>query len=705
MRLVVLMIASGLAPVAALDKETPMARTVTLIQDLADRIKEDGKMEQESFDKYSCWCESTMQRKASDISAAKELITETNILIKKLKGDIASHEAEIEQLKKDIAQNFAAVKEAEELRRKEHEEYMNDRSESEQCIGALEAAVKVLTGAGAKKAGFLETLHEAELLSVVAGVKTAMKHKGVVSKSVSDNDMQVMKRFVSKPDDFFGHNAGAMSAAQVGQNPFGDYAPQSTQIQGILKGMYDAFTAELEKDNAEEAEKQKSFEEIFATKMEERATLEATLQKQETDSAAKTKKLAESETLLDDTVEQLQADEKFFEDTKAACQAKATEWSVRTRLRTEELNGMDVAVKILSSSEAQKTFKNATTTFVQLASVRRHKHTESSGDRNKVYSMLKNIAMQVGSKTVAKIAVDVKNGGHFDKVITMIDGMVALLRKEEQSDIEHRDRCQNEQNANKNEIDDIDHDIEQTKASLERMENTKKELEEEINQLESDINATKEDMAELLHMRNKDVADFRQALNDDSDAVGLLKKAIVALSEYYKRNNMPIPELIQQSPEYTEDRDKAPDTTFSSKGSRKSETGGILAILEMLVEDCQKEMKEGRSDDADAQEKYLNQNAALQESLDSQEKTKVNTETQKADLEEKMRGSEKFKDGKEADKGAEEDAKDSLYTDCSWVKTHFESRRDKRKTEIQGLVDAKAFLAGVAAGEDPLPLS
>merc|ERR1719206_1699624 len=149
-----------------------------------------------------------------------------------------------------------------------------------------------------------------------------------------------MKRFVAKPSDFVSRRAG-MTAAQVGQNPFGDYAPQSTQIQGILKGMYDAFTADLEKDNAEEAETQKSFEALMATKRAELATLEATLEKQETDMAEKSKKLSESEILLEDTVAQPEADEKFFEDTKEACQAKATEWSVRTRLRTEELNGMD----------------------------------------------------------------------------------------------------------------------------------------------------------------------------------------------------------------------------------------------------------------------------------------------------------------------------------------------------------------------------
>merc|ERR1719482_582256 len=219
-----------------------------------------------------------------------------------------------------------------------------------------------------------------------------MKNK-VGSQAVSDKDLKVMKHFVAKPADFVGAHSG-MSAAQIGQNPFGDYAPQSTQIQGILKGMYDAFTTDLEKDNAEEADSQKSFEELMATKKQELATLEATLQKQETDSAAKTKKLSESEVLLDDTTAQLNADEKFFEDTKEACQTKATEWSVRTRLRTEELNGMQVAIQILSSKDAKKTFKASTSTFVQLSAVR--KHAERSSDRVSAYNKLKVLATQFG---------------------------------------------------------------------------------------------------------------------------------------------------------------------------------------------------------------------------------------------------------------------------------------------------------------------
>merc|ERR1719197_545823 len=130
---------------------------------------------------------------------------------------------------------------------------------------------------------------------------------------------------------------------------------------------------------------------------------------------------------------------------------------------------------------------------------------------------------------------------------------------------------------------------------------------------------------------------------------------------------MPVPQLLQKAtaPEYAEDPDKAPETSWSGSdyGGRKSESGGIIAILEMLVEDTEKEMKEGRADNADAQEKYLKQNGALQDTLDSQEETKANTESEKADLEEKISDYEKHRDEKKADKDGEEDAKKSLATD------------------------------------------
>jgi len=358
---------------------------------------------------------------------------------------------------------------------------------------------------------------------------------------------------------------------------------------------------------------------------------------------------------------------------------------------------MKTAIQILS--DGKNTFEASTSTFVQMSSIQ--EHTESTAARSKAYSTLKALASRFHNRAMAEIAVEVQAGGHFDKVIAMIDQMISVLRQEEADDIAHRDRCENNQNANANEIADLEHAIDKTEKSLKRMGNTKKELTSEIDALKKEIADTKDEQADLLKFRNKEEAEFKQALADDMEAARLLRKAIDALSSFYKRNKMAVPELIQQ-PEYSHDEDKAPETSWSdgNYGGRKSESGGIIAILSMLVEDTEKEIAEGRADNADAQEKYLKQNGALQNTLDSQEESKASAESSKADLMEKIEAAEKYKGEKEDDKDAEGDTKKAIGTDCAWVKTHFQSRRDKRKTEIQGLVDAKGFLAGVASGKD-----
>merc|ERR1719160_222614 len=133
-----------------------------------------------------------------------------------------------------------------------------------------------------------------------------------------------------------------------------------------MKGMYDSFTANLEKANAEEADKQKAFEELMATKKAEHATLQATLEARTQEHADAEKLLADDKVLLADTKAQLEADEKFFEETKASCKAKAAEWAERTRLRTEELNGIQRGIAILEGGA--DTFKGAYTTLLQLSS-------------------------------------------------------------------------------------------------------------------------------------------------------------------------------------------------------------------------------------------------------------------------------------------------------------------------------------------------
>merc|ERR1712118_495802 len=117
------------------------------------------------------------------------------------KGGIGSGGATIAQLKKDIAENKESQKQATEVRNKEHSAYQEERTSSEQSIGALEAAIKVMTHAGSKK-GFLETLQQAQLLSVVGAMRPVLRNP-VAKQNVKDADLEVIEHFVKRPEDFF----------------------------------------------------------------------------------------------------------------------------------------------------------------------------------------------------------------------------------------------------------------------------------------------------------------------------------------------------------------------------------------------------------------------------------------------------------------------------------------------------------------------
>jgi len=676
---------------AARLNQTPMTRVAELLLDLQRGVEKDGVMEQKSYDKYACWCEKTLARKANDIAEGKETIASTQAEIEKLMGDLGSIGASVEALKADIADNLASQQEATEMRDKEFGEYSLERTESEQCIGALEAAIKVLTGAGTGKKGFLEVFQEAQVMGVVSGLRGIL-HKPAVEEILSGRDMETLKKFVQHPQGFTGSNAGALSAMQIANNPFGDYAPQSTQIQGILKGMYDAFTASLEKANAEEADQQKAYEKLMATKKKELETLQLTLEKTELDEAEKTKQLADARVELDETKEQLRADEVFFEATKAACKVKAGEWSERSRLRTEELNGIIQAIKLLTNKVANGVFRNATTTFLQVS-------TGASG-ASKAYARLKKLARSTHEARFAKLAVQVKMSGHFDEVIASIDAMIEVLRKEGMADIEHRDRCQGAENANKNEMADLAHAIEKANMSIDRMKDKVKTLDSEIFTLEGEISDTKDEMKKQLELRNNEVAEFRQALKDDAQGIVILDETIAVLSRFYKKNKIPLQLRQKDEPEYTNDPDKAPETSWEggAYGGRKDETHGIIMIIGMLKEDLEHEMKIAREEDAEAEADYEKGRAAAQDMLDAQTSKKISKERERAALKMAINDKEGFKGQKEGDLGAEKDLEGTLRGDCDWIRTNFDSRAKKRQTELDGLQEAKGFLAGVETG-------
>jgi len=717
-------------PPAVPGKGSPVPRVISLLHDLKAKIGDDRSTEQDSYNRFACWCEETLPRKAAELSATKDRIADLSPAIVQLNGDLAAITVESAQLRKDIDANMVSQREATKGRQREGAEYMEGRTEAEQCIGALEAAIKVLAGAGTGT-GFLEALQEARLLSIVAGVRGVLS-RPAASRAVSDADFEVARRFVDRPRDFVVHTRTHMlSTTQTAPNPFGEYAPKSTRIQGILKGMYDGFASDLESANAEEAEKKRDFDHLMYIKQQERNTLEASLDQLKLDKATKEKGLAEFRTELVERKEQLQAYKIAFAETKADCKAKAVEWAERTRLRIEEVRGISEAIEILSSPQAQDTFVGAygnQMTFLQVPAQVSNMHGRG---RSNAYERLRTLAAKFHSLSLADLTAEVRTGGHFDKVMSMIDDMVAVLRKQERDDIEHRDRCQNDQDKNTNDIAEITRVMGKSQSRLDQLNRSRTSLEAERATIQNHIFSAEKGISDLTNFRNGQRLMFERLHEHDADAIVLLNGAIDALSKFYSRNRIGTLSTLtlaqrvvgqvafgqrgspggalgeaEEEAEEGQEAENPPKVAWQSAdyGGRTSGTTGVVAILVMLKEGLQQDMATSMEDDQAGQADYEKEVKALRAVRDEMNRSLTATEQALAEIGSVKVDMQELRGRQESDLKGEVARQGVLDSDCAWVASHFQTRRDKRNIEINGLLDAKSYLSGLDSGaNDALP--
>merc|ERR1719171_139245 len=381
----------------------------------------------------------------------------------------------------------------------------------------------------------------------------------------------------------------------------------------------------------------------------------------------------------------------------------ADEWAERSRLRTEELAGVNKAIEILTSDEAAATFGRATSMLLQT----QQRSAVKSDGKEEAFRTLKAIAAKHHSLRMAAVAAMIQTAekGHFDMVVTEVDKMLAELRQEEMDDITLRDYCQAEEVKVEGEIEDLVHEMDTIQGLIDRLNAKKKETQTDITQTETDIAATEDAMAEALSNRNSENEDFKAALKDDIDAVALLASAIDAMTAFYKNNKLPLGLLAKkgthgkEDPEYSVDPDKAPETFSAPYGGRSSEGGGITSIMGYIKEDLENEIKTSKADEAKSQKEFEEQKAAALKSLEALNQKKVTLENLEADLDEKIAEAETEKDGKNTIKAAKTKYREDLKPKCDWMKEAFETRRDARQEEMTGLMNAKASLAG---GEEEL---
>merc|ERR1719160_1158472 len=217
--------------------------------------------------------------------------------------------------------------------------------------------------------------------------------------------------------------------------------------------MMDSFTRDYASNDEEEKAKQKDFDALMKTKTDDLKALEKALTDKTMNEGDDAKQLATDQKEREETQDELKAAEEFLATTTDACKSKANEWAERTRLRTEELAGMNQAIDILTSDVAKDTFTTAHMDFVQLGLENKHR----SAAKPVTALQTKKAAPVAAVQTKARFAEGVQHD-----IVVMEDD----LREEGMEDIKKKAKCDNERRESNNKKESLEFDMDTLKKEM-----------------------------------------------------------------------------------------------------------------------------------------------------------------------------------------------------------------------------------------------
>merc|ERR1719329_598400 len=280
----------------------------------------------------------------------------------------------------------------------------------------------------------------------------------------------------------------------------------------------------------------------------------------------------------------------------------------------------------------------------------------------------------------------------FDKVIKLIDDMVALMKTEQQDDEDKKEYCE----MQFDQADDKKKALERTEGKLTAAIADAKEtiatLAEEIKALGEGITALDKSVAEATENRKEENSDFKTLYASDAAAKELLEFAKNRLNKFYN------PKLYKPENAFAQvhahDAPPPPPETFGAYSKKSEEGGGVIAMIDTLVKELDTEMTEAETEEKHAQEEYEELMADSAEKRASDSKSLSDKSAAKGDLEVKL---VELADSHKSTVGelmATVEYIGQLHAECDWLIKYFDVRKEARNGEIDALGKAKAVLSG-----------
>eukprot|EP00429_Kryptoperidinium_foliaceum_P084576 CAMPEP_0176211616 /NCGR_PEP_ID=MMETSP0121_2-20121125/14743_1 /TAXON_ID=160619 /ORGANISM="Kryptoperidinium foliaceum, Strain CCMP 1326" /LENGTH=737 /DNA_ID=CAMNT_0017550669 /DNA_START=65 /DNA_END=2280 /DNA_ORIENTATION=+ len=691
-------------------KETPIQRVVKLLEEMKAQLEQEMTADKELYDKMVCWCQTGNKEKTQAIADADASISQLEAETAERSGRGAELATKVDALKVELAQQKASLKQARDLREKEHADF--NSAEKDMDVAMLRNAIVVLgrhrseaflqdapalresLGAALRWAALrheeladLRSERRARDGDAVVGVKSA-EERQVWNDLVGDRRSVLPVQFAAR----MLANEAAQGTATLLQHgakeagPYQSYAPQSGQILGMLEQMQEDFEANLSEAQKEELQAQEQYVALKAALEEQITTSMAKLDELEREASANAKALSDAKEDLATTRETRSADVKFLSDLRLQCQDLDHEYKQRSTARGEEIKAVAEAVAILTEDDARSHFHTKMGTGASLIQVVASSSNAESALRSRAVSLLLSVhgePLSLGSP-LSTMAVRVQLDS-FGRVKEAIDTMVAELKTQHEEEVKHKAFCTDGLQGNEKETYAVNQTLLDLRDHIGELGDTLEKLVAGIAEAQQAISSTQVEVKKAGEVRALENKDFQEEVLDQRTIQDLVGKAIDRLKLVYKDGS-----FVQK------DAKQSPESPVKFQPMKQNAGASpVISLMEQVVEDAKSAEATALATENKAQAEYEafvrdSESAirALQDAIATKTKAKAAAEADKAEKEEEEQNTEGRLDG------LAQVARD-LHEQCDFVLRNFDIRQKSRLQEIEALGQVKAMLSGM----------
>jgi len=687
-----------LAHAAVGNQMSPITRVVELLKGLSEKLEKDLKASEDLYEDYVCWGKGIISSKTESNDAAQSRVDSLEAYIADLEAGRVELTSERVDLEKEIKTLNDDIETATALRDKEHEDYEAAKEEMETAETALEDAIQVLKEATEG--------HEKGSLIALRGTVNGGFSARVKEASTLQHAVDIGRQYLSEGDSLF------LSRILTGEVPEKDwkklnrkagfkmsYKARSFKIQGVLNKLLQSFKKSLEDAEEKENDEKKTHDTLMDTKKEQLQSAEDALSSSSVEGGARGLSKEQAQEEVDDLKTQISNDEGYIQQAKDDLATKKDEWKARKELMVGEGAAINKAIAILHSDDARDLFKKSHKSqgysFIQL-------HSNVDAQFTNAMSMIRLTAKSAGDERLvalsARVALLKGKKDHFAEVIKAIDDMIETLKDEQEHELEEKETCEKDRMDDTKDAVDAARAIDEITDEVNRWRAEIAELQAEIEGKEAEIKKIEEELKKATKIREEENVEWERDNEDDTAAAELVGSAKDVLQNFYAENKL---NLIQHNASMFQRKQPAgeappppPSTWEEPYGGAKGESNGIVAILEMIKDDIEKDKTKAKKDEDTAEEEFQTFKT------ESEKQIEVLNDAI-TDLEDEISGKEtKVTEAKE-ERGTKKDELDTVVEKihdaepgCDFIRLNFAMRTKNRDIEIDGLDKAKAILKG-----------